>query len=161
MKLKSLFTDDDAVSPVIGVILMVAITVILAAVIGAFVLDLGGNQESAPQASWAFEYDSGSDDYGAATSDAEEDSITIDHDGGDDIDNSTLTFTVRGVDIANNASYEIDGVGDTWSAGSSITISEDNTATKDNGIQSDDEVNIVWEASSGDSSSVIGEGQVP
>ena len=36
--------DERAVSPVIGVILMVAITVILAAVIGAFVLDLGSNQ---------------------------------------------------------------------------------------------------------------------
>ncbi|MFB1066574.1 type IV pilin [Natrinema sp. H-ect4] len=37
--------DERAVSPVIGVILMVAITVILAAVIAAFVLDMGGNQE--------------------------------------------------------------------------------------------------------------------
>lgn len=36
-------TDERAVSPVIGVILMVAITVILAAVIGTFVLGLGGN----------------------------------------------------------------------------------------------------------------------
>jgi len=35
--------NDDAVSPVIGVILMVAITVILAAVIAAFVFGVGGN----------------------------------------------------------------------------------------------------------------------
>ncbi len=35
--------DEEAVSPVIGVILMVAITVILAAVIAAFVFGLGGN----------------------------------------------------------------------------------------------------------------------
>jgi len=35
--------EEDAVSPVIGVILMVAITVILAAVIGAFVFGMGGN----------------------------------------------------------------------------------------------------------------------
>ncbi len=43
MKLKQLFEagEDRAVSPVIGVILMVAITVILAAVIGTFVLGLG------------------------------------------------------------------------------------------------------------------------
>jgi flagellin-like protein len=34
--------DDEAVSPVIGVILMVAITVILAAVIAAFVFGLAG-----------------------------------------------------------------------------------------------------------------------
>jgi flagellin-like protein len=44
--------DERGVSPVIGVILMVAITVILAAVIGFFVLDLGSNQEQTPQASF-------------------------------------------------------------------------------------------------------------
>ncbi len=42
--------DERAVSPVIGVILMVAITVILAAVIAAFVLDLGGSVGEDPQA---------------------------------------------------------------------------------------------------------------
>ena len=40
--------DEDAVSPVIGVILMVAITVILAAVIAAFVFSMGGNLTEAP-----------------------------------------------------------------------------------------------------------------
>ncbi|QLG51239.1 type IV pilin [Natrinema halophilum] len=44
-------TDDErAVSPVIGVILMVAITVILAAVIAAFVMDMGSNQSAPAQA---------------------------------------------------------------------------------------------------------------
>ncbi len=43
--------NEEAVSPVIGVILMVAITVILAAVIAAFVFGLGGSQEKAPTAS--------------------------------------------------------------------------------------------------------------
>jgi len=48
---KSLFGDDErAVSPVIGVILMVAITVILAAVIGTFVLNLGGSVQENVQA---------------------------------------------------------------------------------------------------------------
>ena len=42
--------DDDAVSPVIGVILMVAITVILAAVIGTFVLGLGDQVSENPTA---------------------------------------------------------------------------------------------------------------
>lgn len=43
---------DRGVSPVIGVILMVAITVILAAVLGAFVLDLGQIEaNSSPSAS--------------------------------------------------------------------------------------------------------------
>ncbi len=38
-----MYKRDDAVSPVIGVILMVAITVILAAVIAAFVFGMAGN----------------------------------------------------------------------------------------------------------------------
>jgi flagellin-like protein len=45
-------TQNRAVSPVIGVILMVAITVILAAVIGAFVLEIGDQQETAPSSSF-------------------------------------------------------------------------------------------------------------
>ncbi|PSP81540.1 type IV pilin [Halobacteriales archaeon QS_1_68_20] len=49
--------DDRAVSPVIGVILMVAITVILAAVIGTFVLDLGDSVDQNPQAAVSFSED--------------------------------------------------------------------------------------------------------
>jgi flagellin-like protein len=43
MKANRKFTDEEAVSPVIGVILMVAITVILAAVIAAFVFGMGSS----------------------------------------------------------------------------------------------------------------------
>ena len=52
--------DDSAVSPVIGVILMVAITVILAAVIGTFVLGLGENVEGTSQAAVTVEQDTNS-----------------------------------------------------------------------------------------------------
>ncbi|MEF8771343.1 type IV pilin N-terminal domain-containing protein [Halodesulfurarchaeum sp.] len=51
MKTPEFMTSERGVSPVIGVILMVAITVILAAVIGSFVLGIGGDIEQAPQAS--------------------------------------------------------------------------------------------------------------
>ncbi|MFB6188413.1 MAG: type IV pilin [Halapricum sp.] len=64
MKLKQFFTDDDAVSPVIGVILMVAITVILAAVIASFVLGLGqsaGNNAPTASFSWNYQEASGGD----------------------------------------------------------------------------------------------------
>ena len=46
--------QSRAVSPVIGVILMVAITVILASVIAAFVLGLGDTDEPAPTPSLEF-----------------------------------------------------------------------------------------------------------
>jgi flagellin-like protein len=50
-RFRSYRASERAVSPVIGVILMVAITVILAAVIGAFVLQLNQNEDTAPQSS--------------------------------------------------------------------------------------------------------------
>ncbi|WP_084777784.1 type IV pilin, partial [Natrialba sp. SSL1] len=49
--------EERAVSPVIGVILMVAITVILAAVIAAFVLDLGDSVGQEAQAGVTIEVD--------------------------------------------------------------------------------------------------------
>lgn len=66
--------NDEAVSPVIGVILMVAITVILAAVIAAFVFGMGPPAKTA-QASLAISSTS------TTTS-----NITIEHRGGDVID---------------------------------------------------------------------------
>jgi flagellin-like protein len=45
--------NDEAVSPVIGVILMVAITVVLAAVVFVLVSNLGDTSESAPDISFS------------------------------------------------------------------------------------------------------------
>jgi flagellin-like protein len=54
-QLKQFVADKRGVSPVIGVVLMVAVVVILAAVIGAFVLGLGGSQQATPQASFTYD----------------------------------------------------------------------------------------------------------
>jgi flagellin-like protein len=79
MELKRLLKDDDAVSPVIGVILMVAITVILAAVIASFVLGLGNNATNqTPTASFTFDYEE-------TSSGSSHGVVTITHDGGDTI----------------------------------------------------------------------------
>ena len=61
--------DDSAVSPVIGVILMVAITVILAAVIGTFVLGLGENVQENAQAGVTFDYDGSEDNLTVSVTD--------------------------------------------------------------------------------------------
>lgn len=56
--------SDSGVSPVIGVLLMVSLTVILAAIIGTYVLDLAGTLQDPPQAAVSFNnqgYDSFSD----------------------------------------------------------------------------------------------------
>jgi len=137
MKLQELFTEDRAVSPVIGVILMVAITVILAAVIGAFVLGLGDSvSETAPNAQIDF-------DYG-------DDNVTLTHDGGD-------SFDVANVDLVGSESTNEDlddtDWDDTVSAGDST-----------GGVDIEDEtegdtLRLVW--SSGGSSSTIASSTVP
>mgnify|MGYP006276793039 CR=1 FL=1 len=77
-------SDDRAVSPVIGVILMVAITVILAAVIGTFVLGLGDQLgDTAPQASFTID--------GNNTT-----HVNVTKTGGQTIDSADLTLSVDG-----------------------------------------------------------------
>jgi len=134
MEFKQLFNDDRAVSPVIGVILMVAITVILAAVIGTFVLGLGDQvQQTTPQASFGFE--SGTTEVTAndltdTTETVTVKSVTITHESGDTIDSNNLRITVDGKTAYTNAGMadgdSYDDVGGTFSgdvsAGSSTTI---------------------------------------
>ena len=50
--------SDSAVSPVVGSIIMVAMTVMLASIIGSFVLDLGNNASTSPHANVEFAQDS-------------------------------------------------------------------------------------------------------
>jgi flagellin-like protein len=86
---------NRAVSPVIGVILMVAITVILAAVIGAFVLEIGDQQETAPSTSFDSEqqtvfYNDANGDKSNMTT------VSIAHAGGNTIDISNVEIKVEG-----------------------------------------------------------------
>ena len=59
LKAKKLRKDDAAVSPVIAVILMVAITVVLAATVFVLVTGIGDDVREAPQMSWRADSDEG------------------------------------------------------------------------------------------------------
>ena len=141
MKLQELFTEDRAVSPVIGVILMVAITVILAAVIGAFVLGLGDSvSETAPSAQIDFDYnDSG---------------VTLTHDGGDSFTNTSVTLTGPNGTVSdlNNWGNE-EG---TIRAGASVGVDEHDGEGE---VNEGDTIRVVWQ--SGGSSSTIARSTVP
>lgn len=76
--------DDRGVSPVIGVVLMVAITVILAAVIGTYVLDLGQTVG-----------DGGSRASLTVSGNANTDNVTIAHNGGDGLDAREMRILVE------------------------------------------------------------------
>jgi len=156
MQLQKLLSTDEeqAVSPVIGVILMVAITVILAAVIASFVLGLGSNQEVAPTATFDFNYDT----------DDSSGEMTVTHTGGDNIRGDRLY--IRGNDIVEDTgawdespvsgdeSTEIEGESAVTS-GDSATIDLDDSDTGTYVIR------VVWESSSGGSSSELASDRGP
>lgn len=84
---------NDAVSPVIGVILMVAITVILSDVIGSYVFGID-TPEQAPQSSIR----------GVADTENETQVIKLEHQGGETVlfDDTTTTVNVDGTDAGFN-----------------------------------------------------------
>ena len=132
---KELFTDDSdrGVSPVIGVILMVAITVILAAVIGAFVLGLGDQvSNNAPQASFSVEFN--------------ETGATITHTGGDNIEKNALNVTSTN---SSSSAKEFDS--DPVSSGDSVFINATSGET----------VRVVWQNPAGGSSNILAERTAP
>ena len=135
MQLKQLLTEDRAVSPVIGVILMVAITVILAAVIGTFVLGLGDQvSESAPQASFSFDFDGSN--------------VTITHEGGETLESSQIT-----VDGDNSTPTGANNfTGDTISSGDSSEYS---------GINSGETIRVIWTNPAGGETNTIARATAP
>ncbi|TKX80274.1 type IV pilin [Halorubrum sp. SD626R] len=113
--------EDRAVSPVIGVILMVAITVILAAVIGTFVLGLGDQLgDSTPQAS-----------YGIDNVDSGTDQIEITKTGGQDLAFDDLRVVV---DVEGNTSeFDLASLsspaGDEWRTADTAVIDASGSTT--------------------------------
>jgi flagellin-like protein len=153
MRLKQFFTDDDAVSPVIGVILMVAITVILAAVIASFVLGLGDSTSTTPSASFDWDYDQSNNQ------------LTVTHESGDTLDGDDIEISTSGAiddggsgsevsydndlfgsdDFTAGESFTIDGTdGGQWESGATMNVNLDGAT-----------VRVVYTASSGDSSSTL------
>jgi flagellin-like protein len=139
MQFDALIRDDDAVSPVIGVILMVAITVILSAVIGTFVLGLTGTVETTPpQTQFTFDERIGGD-------------LGITHDGGDVVDVGNLNVTGTGSTAIQDCQSR--GATDAWpntelTAGDSCTVS-------DGQLDSGETVRVVWESDDGSSSGTL------
>jgi flagellin-like protein len=165
MDLKKLFKDDDAVSPVIGVILMVAITVILAAVIGAFVLDLGGSQEKTPQVKLETNQGNNSvdtDEYWGEGTGTANDTTTVEvvHQSGDTLDESLISLSVNGHSAMNKSDNKTaiwSGSGEI-TAGASETIygyDSSDSGAADTALQSGDTVRVVWTSESGDTSSTL------
>lgn len=126
MNVRKLLTDERAVSPVVGVALLIAITVILAAVIGGVVLGLGNSSAEAPQASLQFEYDSGTS------------SLIISHEGGAELNSDNVVLKGDG------------------SASLSSDFSAGQTRNKSVSLSPGDEISIVWQDPNSNDEAVIG-----
>jgi len=154
MDFKNLLNDEKAVSPVIGVILMVAITVILAAVIGTFVLGLGDQvQSTTPQAQFGFDVEQNH---------ADGTKVVITHESGDTISGSdlkvsaTTTFShngsVSGADGWNGggeSEYTWETIdGQDASAGAGVAIGN-------NGDLTGETIRVIYDSPDSDSSSTL------
>jgi len=121
--------SEKAVSPVIGVILMVAITVILAAVIGVFVLEFGSSvSDSPPTVQFDMTVDS-------------DNNAKILHEGGE-------VFEADSVSITNNESEY------TFESGSVSAGDKSNSFNVSDG----DTVRVVWESDNDEKSNILFEG---
>ena len=147
MNLKTFLDDDAAVSPVIGVILMVAITVILAAVIGTFVLGLGESVQTTPQVKMSFDYNQ------TGTR------LTITHDGGDAFEAENVRITGGGNDATWNASLGTPNVNSyKVQAGNTTTVGDTNVGWSgtEAAVDSTDTIRVVWQNPDTDKSATLG-----
>ena len=141
MELSTLLTEDRAVSPVIGVILMVAITVILAAVIGTFVLGLGQNVQSTPSASFDFDFDS------------EDTNVNVTHNGGDSL---TLNENTGAVLMSGGSDTE-----DWVSPGNNTEITAGDQFPNYGYDDDGDTIRVVWQGTSNESSATLAQQDAP
>lgn len=118
----ALVADDAAATPVIGIILMVLVTMLLAAVVGSFALGLSSFVDAGPPAAdLQFSHDG---------------NLTIVHEGGEAIPEDQVTF---GGDVNLDTS---DCEGDRWAAdGESISAGDVCVLSS---VQETDTVLVIW-----------------
>lgn len=120
MQITQLLADDEAVSPVVAVVLMVAVTVTLAAVVGGLALGMGADVDATPQAAFEYRQDGGN--------------VTVAHVGGASLDPDRLTVKRNGAAV--NA---------TWSGAGDVSTGDRTTVAAASG----DELRVVWRGDAG------------
>lgn len=148
--MRDLLTDDDAVSPVIGVSLMIAITATLAGVIALFVFGVGFTEDVRPNVEFAFDFDADGADSdpsgpwagnGVITASDTDGTLQVFHTAGEDVDTDELFARDRASSLYDETGSNTDelrlsdsGV-DTLEPGENITLA----------VDSDYDVAIVWD----------------
>lgn len=145
--------SERALSPVIGVVLLVGITVLLVAVVGGFVTDFGSDVEAAPNSQLSVEFDTTNNE------------INVTHDGGTDLNPETLEWEYDSSGSTTTVDFNtgitdpssVDGLvqaGDEVSLGSGSSL-------HGGSVSSGDELRLVWTGESGGNRQVLLEEIVP
>ena len=112
---------DDAVSPVIGVMLMLTITIIIAAVLMAFAGGMADTKPATPSVDLSAEFVKSGEDI----------VLLLSHDGGEPLNPQDIRVTayVSSAESSGQACVIKDLIGDdtAWNAGESITLNADKT----------------------------------
>lgn len=147
MQIRDLFVETDAVSSVVSTVLMVAITIILVAVIGSFVLNLGGAAVGDRQPTTSFSITQSNVSCGGNSTIG----VTITHEGGDVIDQEQLSVTV---DDAPATDCDGDRV---WSGSGKISASDSVTITGDGSpsLAPGDRIVVTWRSDGGQKSFIL------
>lgn len=144
MKLKRLFTDDNAVSSVVAVVLMIAVAVVLGSVVGLFVFDVADKLRTSPQITFDFTQNESSGDP----------VVEVLHKSGETVEEEQLNVTVNGSDAVDDDGDPVwDGTGEVG-AGDRIVVTR---SADSSSLDSGDEIRITWTSNDGDSSATVGE----
>ena len=134
MQLSNLFRDDDAVSSTLGVVLLVSVTVILAAIFGAFAFGFLGT-ESAPNTEFNYDFNGSG-------------GVVVSHDGGNALDGDRLQFGEGwGTNSTNTCGFVS---GETTSG--DVVIDQDGDGDGDpcaHGAGPGTDLSLVWESNDG------------
>jgi FlaG/FlaF family flagellin (archaellin) len=121
------YSDTNAVSPVVGVVLLFAVSITLAAVTAGVVV-AGDNAlvSTTPQASFDFSYEAGASGNADLSDSGNSGALTITHVGGDTIDASKLAVRAEPGGTASKSALGWSG---DVAAGTSATVTVDADAT--------------------------------
>lgn len=158
-------SDRRAVSKVVGVVLMTAIVIMLAATVATMLTGFAGLlNDPAPQAAFSFEYDDDVTDpksYHPDIQDTTSEIVVVEHIGGDRIDPAQLEIEVI---VYNEADDEIQSIRVPWSdatGGNVSSVSIDNAAypraVGDATFKNGGGVSVYWVGENGERGVVIDE----
>lgn len=148
----SLVSRDDAVSPVVGVVLMIVIVVLLATIIAGFILETEQlKQRDTPNAKFSF-------DYTGTNGDDTEGYVEIQLESGDAVLASELRVRGEGIiDATGTTEEDITSADTKWGSTSAFGPQSELTGGEKIlvGVESDYDITVVWSSNDVDKSVVL------